>query len=78
MQNINNRYAAVRSQIGNLMAVLSFNYYVESISDSKTFIENCNKKEGLMLYDGRDKCKIVTIIPELFAQIENWKKNVNT
>lgn len=74
MQNINNRYAAVRSQIGNLMAVLSFNYYVESISDSKTFIENCNKKEGLMLYDGRDKCKIVTIIPELFAQIENWRK----
>ena len=27
-----------------------------------------------MLYDGRDKCKIVTIIPELFAQIENWRK----
>ncbi|EMG49905.1 BLM10 Proteasome activator BLM10 [Candida maltosa Xu316] len=76
LDNINYKYAAVRSQVGNLMAVLSFNYYVESIADSKVFLESTHTKKGLMLYDGRSDCRIINIVSKLFDQIESWRKEV--
>ncbi|RCK67339.1 Proteasome activator BLM10 [Candida viswanathii] len=76
LKNISYKYASVRSQIGNLMAVLSFNYYVESLADSKVFLEGSNQQKGLMLYEDRNNCKVVGIVAELFTQIETWRKEV--
>lgn len=76
IMNINHRYAAVRSQIGSLIAVLSFPYYAENVESSREFIERTNKMSGLMLYEGSDPGKLLNLVPSLFNQIEIWRQEV--
>ncbi|ABN66488.2 predicted protein [Scheffersomyces stipitis CBS 6054] len=76
LKNINHRYEAVRTQIGSLMAVMSFPYYSESVADSSEFIQRCKSQSGLSLYDVGGDNKLISLVPQLFEQIENWRKEV--
>lgn len=73
-ENMNHKYNLVRNEIGSLMAVVSLNYYVESIKDCKTFVQGCNNHKGLLLYEKRGK--LFKEIPKLFAQTEKWRAEV--
>ncbi|ODV82229.1 uncharacterized protein CANTADRAFT_88150 [Suhomyces tanzawaensis NRRL Y-17324] len=76
LDNINHRYEAIRTQIGSLMAVLSFPYYGESKANSTEFVLDCNEKKNLVLYSESEANKLLSLIPELFTRIEAWRKDV--
>ncbi|KAG5419075.1 BLM3 [Candida metapsilosis] len=74
LDNMNHKYNLVRKEIGSLMAVVSLNYYVESVKDCKTFIQGCNSHDKLLLYEKRGK--LFDEMPKLFAQTEKWRTEV--
>lgn len=75
--NINYRYEAIRSQIGSLLAVLSFSFFNDSAADGETFVECCNKKsDQLVLYKTNDANPLLAMIPELFNYIESERLKV--
>ncbi|EGW32869.1 uncharacterized protein SPAPADRAFT_150198 [Spathaspora passalidarum NRRL Y-27907] len=77
IMNINHRYAAVRSQIGSLMAVLSFPYYAECLESSDDFLTSANTQSKLMLYQDQDVGSLMNLVPNLFRQIESWRLEVH-
>jgi len=75
--NINYRYEAIRSQIGSLLAVLSFSFFNDSAADGETFVEYCNQKsDQLILYKSNDANPLLAMIPELFKYIESERLKV--
>ncbi|CAI5758273.1 unnamed protein product [Candida verbasci] len=68
LQNLNHRYATVRNEVGNLMAVLSLIYYVQSIDSSEKFL---TQKHPLY----RDSIFIANV-GKIFDQVEIWRKEV--
>ncbi|KAK6457295.1 uncharacterized protein RJT20DRAFT_94351 [Scheffersomyces xylosifermentans] len=76
ISNVNHRYEAIRSQVGSLMAMMSFPYYCDSVASSEVFIESCKTKSNLVLYESGGSNKLISMIPELFVRIENWRKEV--
>lgn len=73
--NIHNRYQVIRDQIGSLIAITSFSFYGESMADSSSFIEACRNK-GPLMYRESMKSRLFELLPQLFDQIEFWRKEV--
>ena len=76
LENFTSGYEAIRTQIGSLMAILSFQYYCESIGDAQTFARLCNDKMGLQLYGVSKEKRPVDMVPELLQQVEEWRVQV--
>lgn len=73
--NLNNKYQAVREQIGSLIAVTSFSFYGESMKDSATFVDACNTEPELM-YKRSMNHLLFEKLPSIFDQIEVWRNEV--
>lgn len=74
--NINHRYQAIRDQIGSIIALLSyFSYYSDALSSGSEFtmIANNHLNE---LYDRSKDNAFHAMVPELFATVANWRKEV--
>lgn len=76
-ENIHYRYEAIRSQIGSLLAVLTFCYFNDSVADSETFVKYCNEKSTeLVLYQDVKHNSLLAMIPEIFKYIESERAKV--
>lgn len=73
--NLNNKYQAVREQVGSLIAVTSFSFYGDSIKDCETFVEACNKHPEVMYRKSMDHL-LFQKLPSLFEQVEKWRVEV--
>lgn len=73
--NINNRYEAVREQVGGLIAVVSFTFYSDSFGDFSEFLE-ATHGEQLALRQRNNDNEISRRLPVLFEQIEQSRKLV--
>ncbi|CUM63610.1 uncharacterized protein PRCAT00001191001 [Priceomyces carsonii] len=75
INNISNPYQTIRDQIGSLLAMLTFTFYNESISDSETFLLECNCDTSLSLHE-KSSNKLLRCIPEIFESIEKCRREV--
>lgn len=73
LDNLSNRYRAVRDQTGSILAVLSFGYYADSVGSSAEFIELCNKEGQQFLLERLKKNTMFEYIPKLFREIESMR-----
>ncbi|RLV92972.1 Proteasome activator BLM10 [Spathaspora sp. JA1] len=76
VSNINHKFSAVRTQIGSLLAVLSFPYYAECRPSSQEFLTSANSGTNLMLYQKEDVGELMKLVPSLFQQVETWRLEV--
>lgn len=74
-QNINNKYQAIREQIGSLIAVTSFSFYGESMKDSASFVKACREEPDEMYKRSMDHL-LFRKLPEIFEKVESWRLEV--
>lgn len=69
--NFDNKYQAIRDQVGSLLAVVSFTFYGDSYSDVDLFVESCKDQDKMRL-----KCSnedFFARLSEMFAKIESHR-----
>lgn len=76
LQNINNKYQAIRDQVGSLIAITSFTFFPESVSNGETFANSCYQDDGKILYENNKHNMLLQLLPGVFNNIEKWRLEV--
>lgn len=76
LDNLRNKYRAIRDQTGSILAVLSFGFFADSIGSSTEFIELCNKEGPKYLLERLKNNVMFERIPKLFREVGEMKQEV--
>lgn len=69
--NFDNKYQAIRDQVGSLLAVVSFTFYGDSYQDADLFIDACKDQDNMRL-----RCSNADFfarLSQMFAKIESYR-----